>query len=1035
MKAREIEALASLRFDAVPTEQTLWGGRLLHVPELNQTVYDRVREEITALNETTVDSPVGIVVHGEYGSGKSHLVWWARRLIAGIGGYYFNIQPDGTAETLWSRVLDSILRDLQEPLDTDRTSSETTTQLSLVLERLAKQLDLPEESRMVLGGRETVDPAEARTHLKAFTDGIRKYRPNPELRDVALALALLSLQDDDAQFAARVYLKDLSQDESARREWGLRMPPPQPRELVRHLSSLLAMTGPSLFVVDQIDEMVTASAKSTEVAGSDRETGDLASALMTIREKLTRSITLISCLDHTWEIIRKRSVRSALDRFRDDLKLEPIPSADIARKIIETLLAPQYDEAGFTAPYPTWPVPSEAFERTVGLRPRQLIQQVDAYVKACRDAGELVPAPDFGAEAGAESAPRDDATHRRYADHRRTIVIGDLKETRAERELGEVLVAAARAVAVEAGLTDRLTVRATARGADTASVHCEVTTAAEALCVRGINTVRASAVGSRVDKALAIAGSHPERAGRLLVVRTERWGDTPRIREAVAGVIDAAGTIVDINDDELRTLRAVQLTAADNFDEVAAWLRQHRPVANTAFGREVLRWAAQSVPDESDGGSEPAAGDGEPPRTDDAVPDAGRSVDPDTIPLGRPGDGEPPVALKLSALRKHVAMFASSGSGKTVLLRRIIEECALRGVSTIVLDPNNDLALLGDAWPSPPDGWWDGDDRRSRDYLESTDVVVWTPGVSKGNPLTLQALPDFSAVRDDPDELRSAVSTAVASLAPRARIEAENHLNDGRRAVLRETLMVFARNGGRTLDQLIELLLDPVDEVLALPSAHKHADFVASALAYARTNDPLFDGEGTGFDPDLLLTPADGYRARVSVINLAAIPEDDRPAFINRLQMTLFSWIKRNPAKDKPLNGLFVMDEAQTFIPSDKKTPCTESTRTLASQARKYGLGLVYATQAPRGIDSRITGNAATHVYGRVTVPAHVGAVNEMARSRGEEPPLISRLTAGRFFVSLEGAPLVETAVPMCLSHHGAPLEESEITERARAKR
>lgn len=56
-------------------------------------------------------------------------------------------------------------------------------------------------------------------------------------------------------------------------------------------------------------------------------------------------------------------------------------------------------------------------------------------------------------------------------------------------------------------------------------------------------------------------------------------------------------------------------------------------------------------------------------------------------------------ALRLDALRKHTAIFAGSGSGKTVLIRRIVEECALRGVSAIVLDPNNDLARLGDPWP------------------------------------------------------------------------------------------------------------------------------------------------------------------------------------------------------------------------------------------------------------------------------------------------------------------------------------------------
>jgi DNA helicase HerA-like ATPase len=69
-------------------------------------------------------------------------------------------------------------------------------------------------------------------------------------------------------------------------------------------------------------------------------------------------------------------------------------------------------------------------------------------------------------------------------------------------------------------------------------------------------------------------------------------------------------------------------------------------------------------------------------------------------------------------------------------------------------------------------------------------------------------------------------------------------------------------------------------------------------------------------------------------------------AFVNQLEMALFSWIKKNPSpRGRPLTGLLVMDEAQNFAPSQKSTPCKESTLALVAQARKYGLGMVFATQ------------------------------------------------------------------------------------------
>ena len=44
--------------------------------------------------------------------------------------------------------------------------------------------------------------------------------------------------------------------------------------------------------------------------------------------------------------------------------------------------------------------------------------------------------------------------------------------------------------------------------------------------------------------------------------------------------------------------------------------------------------------------------------------------------------------------------------------------------------------------------------------------------------------------------------------------------------------------------------------------------------------------------------------------------DGERQSFVNQLQMALFAWIKKHPAGDRPLGGLFVMDEAQTLAPA-----------------------------------------------------------------------------------------------------------------------
>jgi DNA helicase HerA-like ATPase len=150
--------------------------------------------------------------------------------------------------------------------------------------------------------------------------------------------------------------------------------------------------------------------------------------------------------------------------------------------------------------------------------------------------------------------------------------------------------------------------------------------------------------------------------------------------------------------------------------------------------------------------------------------------------------------------------------------------------------------------------------------------------------------------------------------------------------------------------------------------------------------------------------------------------------------MALFAWVKQHPAGDRPLGGLFVMDEAQTLAPSGAMTACTGSTIALASQARKYGLGLVFATQSPKGIHNQIPGNAATQFYGFLNSPVQIAAAKELAAAKSSAVPDISRLSAGQFYAVGEGLPFQKMAAPMCLSHHPAsPLSTEEVLFRARS--
>jgi DNA helicase HerA-like ATPase len=128
------------------------------------------------------------------------------------------------------------------------------------------------------------------------------------------------------------------------------------------------------------------------------------------------------------------------------------------------------------------------------------------------------------------------------------------------------------------------------------------------------------------------------------------------------------------------------------------------------------------------------------------------------------------------------------------------------------------------------------------------------------------------------------------------------------------------------------------------------------------------------------------------------------------------------------------MDEAQTLAPSSGNTPCTASTVALASQARKYGLGLVFATQAPKGLHNQISGNATTQFFGLLNAPAQIDAARELAQAKGGRLPDIGLLGSGQFYAAGDGFSFLKVATPLCLSHHPkAPLSPEEVIDRARS--
>jgi hypothetical protein len=1054
MTEEERRALAALRFSWAQVPDDVWRRSPFHVDGLHESVVREVRGGIAEAEASADASPIGLVLEGRQGTGKTHLLGWVREQVQQQGGYFFLISLlDG--RDFWHGLLVFMLDGMAREVPNGET------QLRLLLRRLASKIGAPRaDRRAVIGETELTRPA-----LDAFVGGLREFDSYVahQCRDTLRALALRASDNEEHQDVADNFFAVAEEGIAGERQaWGIRPTPRTAQEIVRQISWLLALTGPSVIAFDQIDTAVAQSALQEDLAKSSAGEVDLrqavvlaglANGLTELRDTTRRTVTVVATLSSTWDLLVQRAPSSFSPRFRRRLSLQAIQQPWIARQLIEKRFAARFAAVKFSPPYPTWPIREQVFDEAQNYTPRWLLVAVDRHIRACliddevRELSHLseVPSADQTTKAPVTTAPAisDDELTRieaRFEKLKRNAdVTSPLEHDTEDSSFPALLAAGLAAWIAERGdggekfsidpppsskpdLHARLRRNLDERSEEERERSSDQSRTEDQMhwSFRAISdTHHGVAALHRIRRARTAAGLTADVAKRkLFLLRNGPWSQSAKTQEVVRQLERDGGVTLGVDDADLRVLAALHGLRDENPAQLHAWLVRYRPTEQITLFKEALADADAWTGDHAS-----------PP---DRVPEETTTAG---FTIGYGIEDQAPAPLSLEALRKHAAIFAASGSGKTVLLRRLVEECALLGVSAIVLDPNNDLARLGDPWPAAPAGWRPGDAERAARFLAETEVLTWTPRRESGRPLSFQPLPDFASVRDDPDEFAAAVEAAVTALAPRANLSGRTSRVHLGTAVLRRAVEHFGRQGGQDIRGLIALLSDLPEGISGLDDATKIAGGLAQTLTASMDNDPMFGGGGTPADPGILLTPSPGKRARISVISLIGLPADDaRQGFVNQLQMGLFAWIKKHPAKDRPLLGLLVMDEAQTFAPSGAMTACTQSTLALASQARKYGLGLIFATQAPKNLHNRIPGNAATHFFGRLSVPIQIDAAREMAKVKGGDVPDIGNLTAGEFYIALEGEAPHKARTPMCLSHHpSSPLTDEEVMARSRA--
>jgi hypothetical protein len=421
--------------------------------------------------------------------------------------------------------------------------------------------------------------------------------------------------------------------------------------------------------------------------------------------------------------------------------------------------------------------------------------------------------------------------------------------------------------------------------------------------------------------------------------------------------------------------------------------------------------------------------------------------------LGTQRHSGEPLHLPQKVINRHIGLVGQTGSGKTVGLKVFIEEIALAGIPSVIVDPQGDLSqfILGVDEEGVAAGG--GDLERARSFGDNTEVRVWTPVRSKGLPLCLNP---FVAPSDSLDE-EQLISSWDLMAAGFTSIAGFN----------------LAKPEGAEIKAYLVSLIELADKGNALPkNFHQLADYVESPdrlRKFSGLEQGVFDSRvtnlipntsrdklarrfrgqetgvnhllftlGTPLDFDTMATPCSAGKTPINIIYLNTLASQDlKDNFLLEIGRRLYDWTIRQKPVGNETKLAFAIDEVHPFMPPYPKNPPPKAIlEMLAKQGRKFGLSCIFATQNLASVDYKIFGQAQTLCIGKFERPQDIKKVKDLLSVGNAKNTLLAdelpKMKSGSFQVVCNEAFTEPQQVQFrwLYSHHrSGTLSEDEIEE------
>ncbi len=391
-------------------------------------------------------------------------------------------------------------------------------------------------------------------------------------------------------------------------------------------------------------------------------------------------------------------------------------------------------------------------------------------------------------------------------------------------------------------------------------------------------------------------------------------------------------------------------------------------------------------------------------------------------------------------LTTHGVVVGMTGSGKTGLGISLLEEAAIDGIPSIIIDPKGDLTNLllqfPNLAPSDYEPWLSEDDARQKSLTvrqlaeqiatrwrqglaetaqaperiarlrAAAEWRIYTPGSEAGLPLSILgtfAAPRAKLPREALTQKIDATATALLGLTGLSGDPVQS-----REHILIAQLLLQAWTAGHDLDLpgLIRQVEKPpirtvgaynLETFFPAKERLKFASSLNNVLAA-----PSFLTWTAGEPLDLASMLYRAGKPQQLIFYVAHLDDTQRMFFITLLLEEVLAWTRKQTGTTN-LKALVYFDEVFGYLPPHPANPPSKGPLlTLLKQARAFGVGILLATQNPVDLDYKALSNTGTWFVGKLQTERDKNRLLEGLESvAAEQGTLTDRAYLERVIASL----------------------------------